>query len=250
MPTFKDGTEIPRDRFYLHHILSYNSHGQFVAGCSNERANWGPDHLPYPYRLVLEANDVVHANGFHMNHLKGPAIDFFINYTVAYKVHVPSDPPVRVVESFYYMDNFNVPGGQARNSTYTRQRHVAIPKDMIIVSMNGHLHQGGKRLLIQFEEKGRSPHDLCISYNLYHDSFPCAWDCDEICPYKSDWTFQWDTTTCYMELPVRRGEKLISTAEYDNSCSWRGVTAWWFSYGFAGRTIGGGKSEPALNIQN
>jgi hypothetical protein len=39
-------------------------------------------------------------------------------------------------------------------------------------------------------------------------------------------------TTCFMERPVRRGDKIVSTAEYDNSCGWRGVMAWWFNYGW------------------
>jgi hypothetical protein len=42
---------------------------------------------------------------------------FYITYTVMYKVHNPAAPAIRVVESFYWMDNFNVPGGAARNSS-------------------------------------------------------------------------------------------------------------------------------------
>jgi hypothetical protein len=145
-PTFEDGSVIPRSVFYLHHILAYDTmSGDFVTGASNERANWGPDHLPYPYRQVLKPGAQVRANGFHMNALTAQSIHFYINYTVTYKVHVPTDPAIRVVRSFYWLDNYNVPGGGERNSTHVRARHNTIPWDMVIVSMNGHLHQGGKR---------------------------------------------------------------------------------------------------------
>lgn len=96
--------------------------------------------------------------------------------------------------------------------------------------MNGHLHQGGKRLYVQFDDATRAPHEICTTYNLYKSDYPCFWDC-EICPYKNDWPAQWQMTTCYMELAVRRNEKVLSVAEYDNSCSWRGVMAWWFNFG-------------------
>jgi len=239
VPVFANGSTIPREQFYLHHILAYdqtNSH--FVAGCSNERSNWGPDNLPYPYRMVLQPHATVKAQGFHMVNLKPwGTFDFYITYTVMYKVHNPAAPAIRVVESFYWMDNFNVPGGAARNSTYERARSVTFPKDMIVVSMNGHLHQGGKRLAVKFEDATRSPQDICTTYNLYKSDYPCFWDC-EICPYANDWAAQWEMTTCYMEMPVRRGEKVISTAEYDNSCAWRGVMAWWFCMGFSGEFLG------------
>ena len=67
VPEYENGTAIPRDTFYLHHILAYDqvgrragrtararrrsrdaptqTNGHFVAGCSNERSNWGPDNL-------------------------------------------------------------------------------------------------------------------------------------------------------------------------------------------------------------
>jgi hypothetical protein len=94
-----------------------------------------------------------------MNNLKDKPITFYVTYKVVYKVHVPvsttthtphsqhrqfklkkinksqTAPAIRVVEAFYWMDNFNVPGGGARNSTYTRPRTNTIQKDMVIVSM-------------------------------------------------------------------------------------------------------------------
>jgi len=241
-PTFEDGRVIPRSVFYLHHILAYDTiTGDFITGASNERANWGPDHLPYPYRQVLKPGAQVRANGFHMNALTAQSIHFYINYTVTYKVHVPTDPAIRVVRSFYWLDNYNVPGGGERNSTHVRARHNTIPWDMVIVSMNGHLHQGGKRIVTEFEADGRDPHTLCIAYNLYKSDYPCFWDCADICPYANDWPAQWGSTTCYMELPARAGERVLSFAEYDNSCKWRGVMAWWFNFGWGGQTMGAGQ---------
>jgi hypothetical protein len=249
VPTFENGSEVPRWMFYLHHILAYDTtSGDFVCGCSNERTNWGPDHLPYPYRQVLKPGAQVKANGFHMNALTAQSVHFYINYTITYKVHVPTDPPVRVVRSFYWLDNYNVPGGGERNSTHTRSRHNTIPWDMVIVSMNGHLHQGGKRIVAEFENADRKPHTLCASYNLYKDQYPCFWDC-EICPYKSDWLAQWATTTCYMEMPAKAGEAVLSYADYDNSCAWRGVMAWWFNFGWGGVTIGG-EGQGDLAVQH
>lgn len=242
VPTFANGTEIPRNEFYLHHILAYDSmSGDFVAGCSDERTNWGPDMLPYPYRLVLKPQASVRANGFHMNSLKDYAIEFYITYKVLYKVHVPTDPEVRVVRSLVYLDNYSTPGGQARNSTHVRKRHNTVPRDMVLVSINGHLHQGGKRLILEFDDKQRVANDgnvIAISYNLYNDNMKCFWDCDIACPYENDWPSQWATTTAYMELPLHAGEKLISTAEYDNSCVWHAVMAWWFGFGWSGEKIG------------
>jgi len=246
VPTFLNGTEVPRALFYLHHILAYDSiSGDFVTGVSNERMNWGPDHLPYPYRQILAPGALVRANGFHMNALTPLTIQFYINYTITYKVHVPTDPEIRVVRSFYWLDNYNVPGGGERNSTMVRSRNNAIPWDMVIVMMNGHLHQGGKRIVAEFQDTSRQPHTLCASYGLYKSDYPCFWDCGAICPYKNDWPAHWSTTTCYMELPVRAGEKVLSFADYDNSCTWRGVMAWWFNFGWGGKTLGMANGEVA-----
>jgi len=247
VPVFANESVVPREQFYLHHILAYDqTNGHFVAGCSNERSNWGPDNLPYPYRMILQPHATVKAQGFHMVNLKPwGTFDFYITYTVMYKVHNPVDPPVRVVESFYWMDNFNVPGGAARNSTFERARSMTFPRDMIVVSMNGHLHQGGKRLSVKFDDPTRSPNEICTTYNLYKSDYKCFWDC-EICPYANDWAAQWEMTTCYMELPVRRNEKVTSIAEYDNSCGWRGVMAWWFSFGYAGEDL---PAKPAASNQ-
>jgi len=239
VPVFTNGSTIPRAQFYLHHILAYDqTNGHFVAGCSNERSNWGPDNLPYPYRMMLQPKATVKAQGFHMVNLYNwGTFDFYITYIVMYKVHEPTAPAIRVVESFYWMDNYNVPGGAARNSTHERSRSMAFAKDMIVVSINGHLHQGGKRLTVKFEDPTRSPNDICTAYNLYKSDYKCFWDC-EICPYANDWPAQWEMTTCYMELPVRRNEKVTSIAEYDNSCAWRGVMAWWFGMGWSGEYLG------------
>lgn len=61
---FGNGTIVPRDTLYFHHILAYdqtNSH--FVAGASAERSDWGPRDLPYPYRLIIGANSQIKAQG-------------------------------------------------------------------------------------------------------------------------------------------------------------------------------------------
>ena len=65
----ENGDEIPRSELYLHHILAF-SHSQFITGCSSERTTWGADHLPYPYRQVLEPGQEVRASGFHMTNSK------------------------------------------------------------------------------------------------------------------------------------------------------------------------------------
>jgi hypothetical protein len=227
--------EIPRPSFYLHHILAYsNSH--FITGCSSERTTWGVDDLPYPYRQVLTPEDTVVASGFHMNNLAPRKVSFFVQYTMRYKVHVPTDPPIRVVQSQYWMDNYNVPGHGAFNSSYARTKSVRFPKDSVIVSMNGHMHQGGTNLMVRNTDTGEV---LCNSRNVYNDEVECYWDCPVVCGTADKWAAQWATTTCYMEKPVRHTDSFESVAYYDNSCSFRGVMAWWFNWIFVGQTMGG-----------
>jgi hypothetical protein len=89
--------------------------------------------------------------------------------------------------------------------------------------------------------RGRRPrpaHACALPTICTSPTIPCFWDCADICPYANDWPAQWGSTTCYMELPARAGERVLSFAEYDNSCKWRGVMAWWFNFGWGGRDDG------------
>jgi len=229
-----NGTEIPRRELYLHHILAYTN-GEFITGCSSERTSWGVDHLPYPYRQVLSPHQEVRPMGFHFNNMANKDVKFWVRYKIMYKIHNPMDPPIRVVRSFYWMDNFNVPGGSPVGAMHTRNKSVRVPKKMVIISTNGHMHQGGMQLILRIKETGQ---ELCVSRNLYHESEMCYWDCPDICPYKPHgWTAQWGTSTCYMEYPITSSVELESSAIYDNSCAWRGVMAWWFNFGWDGEML-------------
>jgi len=233
--TWENGTEIPRTDLYFHHILAY-SQGTFMTGCSSERTTWGVDHLPYPYRQVLRAGQRTKAGGFHFNNMSNSPKKFYVQYRMLYKVHVPTDPAVRVVNSFYWMDNYNVPGHAAIGETHRRNKFVHMPRDAVVVSLNGHLHQGGEKLVLRVKETGE---EICVSRNVYNASVPCYWDCPDICPYQPHgWTAQWGTTTCYMERAITKATELESYAIYDNSCAWRGVMAWWFGWMWTGQQMG------------
>jgi plastocyanin len=174
-----DGSKVPIQRLMLHHIVFANVGRQFGdkrdATCNTFQALNTRDTLPAlaerfyaagEERAVLamppghgypmNADDTWLLTYMVMNHR--PATDTaFIEYKVTYDTD-PSIKPVKPVwldvENCKTDPVFDVPGGRRRGSTHTERTDWVVPESGRIVAGGGHLHGGGKRLVVSQPDCG------------------------------------------------------------------------------------------------
>lgn len=232
-----DGTPVPIHRLMLHHIVFMNL-GTTVgerrdATCSQftmldstsklpalaerfyaageERARMD---LPAGYGYPIHHGEHWLLSWMLMNH-RLSADKAYIQYRVTYT----TDPVTPVTPWWLDVRNcltdpvFDVPGGEAPGSTFSVSSDWAVPHDARIVAGGGHVHGGGKRLVLTEPDCGNR--ELAQSdplWGLPTDPFyhvrPVLHEPGPI----SMSGFQ-----SAAGIPVRAGEPLRLTADYDGS---------------------------------
>jgi plastocyanin len=162
-----EGTPVPINRLMLHHIVFLKAGAS--PQCPNYRAFDFDKHypglaqpfygageernklqLPPGYGLPTKADDHWLMTWMLMNHRKVADHAF-----IEWKVTTDTDPTLKPVTP-YWLDVkncnadpiFNVPGGGAPGSTYSKSYQFNIPESGYIVAAGGHVHGGAKDLRI------------------------------------------------------------------------------------------------------
>lgn len=156
------GRFLPQEQVMLHHVTFVNrgrvdgEKSQFYCEEGNRERFYGTGEedqslvLPPGYGYRVRGDDRWHASWMLMNH-KFKRRTVFIEYTMRYASGW-SDTPVTPywigVEPCKRDPIFQVPGGGAPGSTYTKQIDWTPPVDGRIVAVGTHLHGGSKAMRI------------------------------------------------------------------------------------------------------
>jgi plastocyanin len=235
-----DGSPVPIQRLMLHHIVFF-AIGQPNPTCSSFK---GYDSRPFPgagystpiYGAGEERNELALPPGYGvpiskvddgqpdllkqwamvwmlMNH-RGVSDHALIRYTVTWNDSANLKPV-----KGYWLDVrncnadpvFNVPGGQAKGSTYRQTYDYTMPESGRIVAGGGHVHGGAKKLKVSqpdcsdrtvFQSKpawGTRKHPFYNVRPILHEPGPIA--------MSAMWSQK--------GYPVAKGERVRLTADYD-----------------------------------
>jgi plastocyanin len=228
----EEGRPIPQQELMMHH-LTFGRFGAREGACDEytlfdsktkvpaltERF-WGTGEelnrliLPAGYGYPIAAADDWYVNYMVMNHT-GRTLSGYIEYTVTYEKGgelTPVKPYWLDVEPCLADPVYSVPGGGRPGSTHSRHIDWEVPRDARIVGFGGHLHGGGKQVVLSQPE------------------------CEERVVFRSNPTWAPEQSETYQTkpilhepgpidmtvlltregVPVARGEKLRLTALYDN----------------------------------
>ena len=174
-----DGSKVPIQRLMLHHIVFLNAGAQFGekkdATCNTFQALNTRDTLPAIAERFYAAGEeraVLQMPPGHGYPVK-PDDNWLLTYMVMnhrrttdtafieYEVTYDTDPAVKPVKPIWLdVENcksdpvFDIPGGKRRGSTHTERSDWIVPENGRIVAGGGHLHGGGKRLVVSQPDCG------------------------------------------------------------------------------------------------
>jgi plastocyanin len=183
-----------------------------VAGFAEEHVD---EHLPPGYGYPIRAGDRWVATWMLMNHRDRPQT-VFIEYTadvVTGEALKPAYPLWLDVGGCGLDPIFDVPGGGRAGSTYSVSTTANAPFDGRIVAALGHLHGGGKNTVLS--------QPACGDRELLR-SVP-TWGGVRSMPYRirpilhEPSPLAMSTVTSEQGFPVRAGEPLKLTANYDDA---------------------------------
>jgi plastocyanin len=228
-----DGTPVPINRLMLHHIV-FSTVGRPSATCNQFTAfdsrtklpglaeqffargeEGNRMALPPGYGYPLKANDQWLMTWMLMNHKK-LTDHAFIQWTVTYDT-APDLTPVKP----YWLDVrncqadpiYSVPGDGRPGSVYRQTYSLTMPESGRIVEGGGHVHGGGIDLTLSEPQCanraiaklvpawGEPDHPFYHVYPVLHEPGPIAMS----------------GFATAKGIPVVRGEKILLTANYDNS---------------------------------
>ncbi|MEA2449630.1 MAG: hypothetical protein QOG63_1562 [Thermoleophilaceae bacterium] len=230
----EDGTPVPINRLMLHHIVfaklgdpssqcaQYTPFdaSQKLPGLAQPLFGEGEEHnrlvLPPGYGLPMKKDDIWANVWMLMNHRKETDHAF-----IEWKVTYDDDPNADLTPvTPYWLDVkncnadpiFNVPGGGAAGSTYSKSYTLNMPESGHIVAAGGHVHGGaenlsisqpacGDRQIMQMDPAwGMPDHPFYHVRPILHEPGPIA-----VSGYLSAQGF-----------PVAQGQPIKLTATYDN----------------------------------
>ena len=223
------GRQMPVSRMMLHHLtfkdlgrpghtrrdVSYckGSLGERFYGTGEEDREL---QFPAGYGLRVHKRDRWDANWMLMNH--GPRSDkAWIEYTVT----VDSSPSITGVKAYWagVTDGcgidpiFDVPGGGPPGTIHNENAGWTVPTSGRIVMAGGHMHGGA--LNVELRQPACAERTLIASHPLYghpdHDYYRVLPNLHEPGPISSS------LITTPTGIPVRRGERLRVSTDYDAS---------------------------------
>ncbi|MEA2352859.1 MAG: hypothetical protein QOJ14_1273 [Thermoleophilaceae bacterium] len=219
------GDVIPQSQVMLHHLVFFD--GGFAGArrhdntCGTSRTAqrfFGTSEelrdltLPEGYGYDFDRRDRWAASWMLMNHTHRTRSAW-----IRYRVTVDDSKEVEPVEPYWVSvepcgpdPQYSVPGGGAPGSTHSRRRTWEVPASGRIVAVGGHLH-GGSRALRLYQRRCRRT--LVTSKPTYGQPDNPVYRVTPLLhePDPLDITW-WQSAT---GIPVRRGEKLVVTADYD-----------------------------------
>jgi hypothetical protein len=215
------GRPMPVRKVMLHHIVYKNrSHRDPICRGIESFYGTGEENqtldLPPGYGYRVRRGDRWSAGWMLMNHRGRPRVAF-IEYTAWIETSRRLQPVipywVRATGCKGARDPiFNVPGVGGPGSLFTRSDTFALPRSGRIVAGSSHLHGGARALLLT--QPGCNDRTLMRSRPLYglpgHPYYNVLPVLHEPGPIATEWVTS-------SGVPVRRGERLVATAVYEDS---------------------------------
>lgn len=220
------GRFVPQQKVMLHHLAFVNrgrfdgDKSQYYCETGDKERFYGTGEedqslvLPPGYGYRVRAKDRWHANWMLMNHHHHPRT-VFIEYTVRYEPGfslTPVTPYWLGVEPCLRDPIFNVPGGGAPGSTFTKEIDWTPPVDGRIVAVGTHLHGGAKAMRITDPSCGnRTLAESLPEYGLADDPiYRVLPQIHEPSPRFTSYP------TSATGIPIRKGHTYRVTADYDD----------------------------------
>src|ERR687891_722307 len=218
------GNAIPHGAVHLHHVLLMNpartspycgNWPERFAGAGSERT---PMSLANPYAYMVGSNERWNALWHIMNMSDAPQ-EVYIQYTVGYQPGATAQN-TRAVTPFFLdvtgcgNSTYDVPGDGGPGSVHTKSRSWPAPRDGMLISAGGHLHDGGIDITLK-------------------DTAPGSPACTGTATYHEDPRHLASINPCPMHEKVIAGHDYRVTARYDNSQPWEDVMGimltyvWW-----------------------
>jgi plastocyanin len=229
------GRPIPVRRVMLHHIVYKNTRRE-DAVCGGHESFYGTgeenETLRFPpgYGYRVRRHDRWMTGWMLMNH-RNRTQRAYIEYTASVETskRLQSVIPYWVRATACYGRNdpiFNVPGGGAPGSTFSKSAPWTVPRSGRIVAAGSHVHGGSKDILLT--EPACGNRTLTASRPLYgmprHPYYKVRPVLHEPGPIATSWI------TSASGIPVTRGERLRVTSLYDGERPHTRVMGIWHVY--------------------
>jgi plastocyanin len=216
------GRPMPVSEVMLHHVV-YKNRARRDRVCRGIESFYGTGEenqalrLPPGYGYRVRRRDRWSTGWMLMNHRSRGRVAF-----IEYTAWIETSARLRAVVPYWARATgckgagdpiFNVPGVGAPGSLFTRSASFSVPDSGRLVAGGSHLHGGARALLLTQPACGNRP--LMGSRPLYgppgHPYYRVLPVLHEPGPIATEWV------TSTVGVPVRRGERLVTTAVYDAS---------------------------------